>query len=183
MSQEHTSPPAGPESFLPIKPGLKASCTPEASATACSLQHTACQKPASTRAHKGCKTSCAEWGEKKNKKCQGALPNTFCLFVPMPNALQSFAGGIRKLPPRSPGKQGHPCCQRPGRRAGAELMLPRNCSSFAMSAQRLGCVMPLGRKLSSEAQFNSSPAPEPICSPADSHKSPASVSPCRKKKC
>lgn len=153
-------PPAGPESFLPIKPGLKASCTPEASATACSLQHTTCQKPASIRAHKGCKTSCAERKKKKKKKCQEALPNTFCLFAHMPNALQSFAGGIWKLPRSSPGKQGPSFCQHPGRRAGTELMLPGNCGSFETSAKTLGCLMPLGRKLSSEAQFNSSPATE-----------------------
>lgn len=97
-------PPVGPESFLPIKLGLKASCTLEASLTAGSLQNTICQKPASIWAHEGCKTSCAE--REKKKKKQGALPDTFCLFAPMPNALQSFAGGIRKSPHSSPGTQG-----------------------------------------------------------------------------
>lgn len=90
------------------------------------------------------------------------MPNTFCLFAHMPNALQSFAGGIRKLPRSSPGKQGPSFCQHPRRRAGTELMLPANCSSFEMSAKTLGCLMPLGRKLSSEAQFNSSAATEPF---------------------
>ena len=93
-------PPAGPESFLPTKPGLKASCTPEASATACSLQHTTCQKPASTRAHKGCKTSCAGWGEgRKKKKNARELCQTLSAYLHLCQMLCSLSQGASESSP------------------------------------------------------------------------------------
>lgn len=97
-------PPAGPESFLPIKPGLKASCTPEASATACSLQHTTCQKPASIRAHKGCKTSCAE--RKKKKKMPGSFAKHFLLICTYAKCFAVFCGGHQKVTPQQPWEAG-----------------------------------------------------------------------------
>lgn len=118
--------PAGPENFLPIKQGLKASCTPEASATARSLQHTTCQKQASTQAHKGCKTSCAEWGKKKKVKKKNAreLCQTLSAYLHRCQTLCNLLQGASEShPAAAPGSGDVPPAQSLGEGLG-----PSPCS-------------------------------------------------------
>lgn len=84
--------PAGPENFLPIKLVLKTSCTLEAPAQPAASSTPHARNQPLYRLTKAVKYL-VQHGEKKPKKCQGALPNTFCFLAPMQNALQSFWGG------------------------------------------------------------------------------------------
>lgn len=88
--------PAGPENFLPIKLVLKTSCTLEAPAQPAASSTPHARNQPLYRLTKAVKYL-VQHGEKKPKKCQGALPNTFCFLTPMQNALQSFWGGHQTL--------------------------------------------------------------------------------------
>lgn len=86
--------PAGPENFLPIKLVLKTSCTLEAPAQPAASSTPHARNQPLYRLTKAVK-SLVQCGEKNPKKCQGALPNTFCSLTYVPNALQPFGGVLR----------------------------------------------------------------------------------------
>lgn len=102
--------PVGPQSFLPIKPGLRVGCAPEASATTRSLQHTTRQKPASIRALKGCKTSCAErrgaGGGKQPPKMPGSFAKHFLLICSHAKSFAVSCRGHQKVTPQQPWEAG-----------------------------------------------------------------------------